>query len=92
MLKKIDQKPAGPSDEKRAKGRMYLWGKVWDGSGKESSARLETLDGYTLTAKTSVLVAEKILAGNFKSGYQTPSMSYGEGLIMEVAGSKLIDV
>jgi short subunit dehydrogenase-like uncharacterized protein len=92
MLKKIDQKPAGPSDEKRKKGRMFLWGKVWDGSGKESSTRLETIDGYTLTAKTSVLIAEKILNGNFKSGYQTPAMAYGSGLIMETEGTKRTDL
>ncbi|MEK6780201.1 MAG: saccharopine dehydrogenase NADP-binding domain-containing protein [Bacteroidota bacterium] len=92
MLKKIDQKPAGPSDEKRAKGRMYLWGKVWDGSGKEVSARLETLDGYTLTAKTSVLIAEKILAGNFKAGYQTPAMAYGADLILEIESTKRTDI
>ena len=92
MLKKIDQKPAGPSEEKRAKGRMYLWGKVWDGSGKESSARLETIDGYTLTAKTSVLIAEKILNGNFKTGYQTPAMAYGADLILETEGTKRMDL
>lgn len=92
MLKKIDQKPAGPSDEKRAKGKMYLWGKVWDGSGKESSARLETIDGYTLTAKASVLIAEKILNGNLKTGYQTPAMAYGAGLIMELPLTKREDL
>lgn len=92
MLKKIDQKPAGPSDEKRAKGKMYLWGKVWDGTGKESSARLETIDGYTLTAKASVLIAEKILNGNLKTGYQTPAMAYGAGLIMELPLTKREDL
>ena len=92
MLKKIDKKPAGPSDEKRAKGKMYLWGKVWDSTGKENSARLETIDGYTLTAKASVLIAEKILNGNFKTGYQTPAMAYGADLIMEIENSKRLDV
>ena len=92
MLKKIDKKPAGPSDEKRAKGKMYLWGKVWDSTGKENSARLETIDGYTLTAKASVLIAEKILNGNFKTGYQTPAMAYGADLIMEIERSKRLEV
>jgi hypothetical protein len=35
-----------------------------------------------------VLIAEKILNGNFKPGYQTPAMAYGEDLIMEVEGTK----
>ncbi len=92
LKKKIDQKPAGPSDEKRSKGKTYLWGKVWNDAGTESIARLETLDGYTLTAKTSVLIAEKILNGNFKPGYQTPAMAYGENLILETQGSKISDL
>lgn len=88
MLKKIDKKPAGPSDEKRETGRSYLWGKVWDASGKECASRLETVSGYKLTAETAVLIAQKILAGNFKPGYQTPAMAYGADLIMEVATTK----
>ncbi len=92
LKRKVDQRPSGPSDEKRAKGRTYLWGRVWNNTGQEFSSRLETLDGYTLTAKSSVLIAEKILNGNFKTGYQTPAMAYGEGLILELPGSKLTDL
>lgn len=84
LLNKIDQKPAGPSEEKRNTGRSFLWGKVWDGNGKECVSQLETVSGYSLTAKTAVLIAEKILHGNFKSGYQTPAMAYGADLIMEI--------
>jgi hypothetical protein len=50
-------------------------------------SRFETLNGYTLTAKTSVLIAEKILNGNFTPGYQTPAMMYGENLITEVGAT-----
>ncbi len=92
MLKAIDKKPAGPSDEKRETGRSFLWGKVWDASGKECISRLETLSGYSLTAHTSVLIAEKILAGNFKAGYQTPAMAYGAELILEVETTKIVDL
>ena len=92
LKKRIDKKPAGPSDEKRVKGRMYLWGKVWDNSGKACESRLETQDGYTLTAKSSVLVAEKILNDNFKTGYQTPAMAYGPGLILELGKIKITDL
>jgi hypothetical protein len=53
---------------------------------------LETLSGYSLTAKTAVLIAEKILVGNFKAGYQTPAMAYGAELIMEIENTKRIDL
>lgn len=91
MLKKIDKQKPGPSDEKRESGRSFLWGKVWDPSGKAVESRLETVSGYTLTAKTAVLIAEKILNGNFKAGYQTPAMAYGADLIMEIDQTKRID-
>jgi short subunit dehydrogenase-like uncharacterized protein len=88
MLKQIEKKPAGPSDEKREKGRSYLWGKVWDASGKSFEARLETMSGYKLTAETAVMIAQKILADDFKPGYQTPAMAYGENLILEIKETK----
>lgn len=91
MLKKIDKQNPGPSDEKRESGRSFLWGKVWDASGKEVESRLETVSGYTLTAITATMIAEKILAGNFKIGYQTPAMAYGADLILEVNSTKRTD-
>ncbi len=92
MLRKIDKQPPGPSEENLETGRSFLWGKVSDGSGKEGTSLLEAPSGYSLTAKTAVLIAEKILAGNFKTGYQTPAMMYGENLILEIQTTKRIDI
>ena len=92
MLKQIDKKVTGPSEEKRETGRSYLWGRVSDSNGNTASARLETLSGYSLTAKTAVLITEKILGGNFTPGYQTPAKAYGEDLIMEIASTTRTDV
>lgn len=91
MLKQIDKQPAGPSDENRESGRAYLWGKVSDSSGNHFISTLEAPSGYALTAKTAVLIAEKIIAGNFKAGYQTPAMMYGEDLILEIGTTKRVD-
>jgi len=91
LLNKIDKQPAGPTEEKLKGGKSYLWGKVWDESGKECTSRLETISGYLLTAKTAVLIAQKIMKGDFKTGYQTPAMAYGSDLILEVEGSKRKD-
>lgn len=87
MLKAIDKKPVGPSDDVRESGRSFLWGKVMGASGNSCITTLETLSGYSLTAKTAVLIVEKILNGNFKAGYQTPAMAYGPDLILEVEGT-----
>ncbi len=84
LKNQIDKRPAGPSDDRRKNGRSFLWGKVWDNQGNEATSILQTFDGYTLTAKTSTLIAQKILSDNFKIGFQTPSMAYGENLILEI--------
>lgn len=86
LLRQADKKQ-GPSTEKIMQGKSYLWGKVWNDSGQSVEARLETLNGYLLTAKTSVLIARKILNQNFKPGFQTPAMAYGPDLIMEIEGT-----
>lgn len=84
ILKKIEKKLTGPGIEKRNAGKSFLWGKVWDDSGNSCTATLETINGYTLTAKASVLIAEKILKNNFKTGYQTPGTAYGADLVLEI--------
>jgi short subunit dehydrogenase-like uncharacterized protein len=89
--RQIDNRPPGPSEERRKKGRSYVWGKVWNAAGESREARLETLDGYSLTAKTTVLIAEKVLRGDFKPGYQTPATAYGESLILEIPTTTLND-
>ncbi len=89
LAKQVDKKPAGPSDKKRSKAVMYLWGKTTNGT-DTLEKRIKTPNGYTLTAKTAVLITQKILDGNFKAGYQTPASAYGENLILEVDGCELL--
>ena len=92
LMKQIDRRPPGPSIEKLERGKSFFWGKVWDADGQIRITRLVAPNGYVLTAQTAVLIAEKILAGNLKSGYQTPSTCYGADLIMEIAGTSRTDL
>lgn len=87
LIRQLDKRPDGPKEKRRKESNMYLWGAVSDGN-QTIEARLQTPNGYTLTAITSVLITQKIFAGNFKAGFQTPSTAYGEGLIEEVEGCK----
>lgn len=88
LKKQVDKKPAGPSEERRAKSETYLYGKAWNDKA-EYKARMVTLNGYTLTAKSSVLIASKILNGHYKPGFQTPATAYGADLILEIPGSEI---
>lgn len=85
-LAKIKSKPAGPSDEQRLKAKALIFGEVTNPAGKKVQARIIGPDGYTITAEASLIIAKKILEGNFKPGYQTPAGCYGADLIMEVKG------
>lgn len=87
ILKK-NIKPGGPNEQVRQKGNCSLFGEVTDANGNKKTALLTTIEGYTLTAKTAVLIAEKITSGNVKAGFATPSLAYGADLIMEIEGSE----
>ena len=86
LIRQMDKRTDGPRAERREKSVMYLWGQVSNGH-ETIEARLKTKNGYTLTAITSVLIAQKVLNDDFSSGFQTPSSAYGEGLILEAEGS-----
>jgi short subunit dehydrogenase-like uncharacterized protein len=84
--------PPGPSDEERAKGMSLLWGLVEDDIGGRAESRLQTPEGYTLTALSSLLIVRKVLAGQAKPGFQTPSSAFGPDLILEIPGVERQDL
>jgi short subunit dehydrogenase-like uncharacterized protein len=84
--------PGGPSDDERAKGKSLLWGVVSDPDGNGAESRLQTPEGYTLTALASLKIAEKILDDDFTPGYQTPAKAYGADLILEIEGVRRQDL
>jgi len=51
---------------------------------------LECAESYQITAIAAVHIAQKVLAGNSKSGYQTPASCYGADLILEMEGSQYL--
>jgi short subunit dehydrogenase-like uncharacterized protein len=78
----------GPNAEERAEGKTYLWGKASDENGNSVESRQTCPEGYTTTYLTALKIAEKILEGNFKVGFQTPARVYGADLILEIEGTK----
>ena len=78
--------PGGPSDEERARGKTLLWGEARDEQGNIVESRMQCPEGYTVTAFAALNVADKILAGNFTPGFQTPAKAYGGDLVLEIDG------
>jgi short subunit dehydrogenase-like uncharacterized protein len=86
------QIPAGgPNEAERAKGKTFLWGEAVDEKGNGVQARLKCPEGYAVTVLTALNIAEKILAGNYKTGFQTPAKAYGANLILEIEETQLAD-
>jgi short subunit dehydrogenase-like uncharacterized protein len=53
---------------------------------------METPNGYDLTAETALAAVERILSGDFKPGFQTPSLAYGADFILEFEGVRREDL
>jgi short subunit dehydrogenase-like uncharacterized protein len=93
LIKKwISKNVNGPDNESREKGTSVIWGRVENEKGETKEARLITQEGYKLTAETAWLIAQKVIAGNYYEGYQTPAAVYGEKLILEAGQSEFIAI
>jgi short subunit dehydrogenase-like uncharacterized protein len=92
LKRRIDAAAPGPTPEQRARGRSLLWGEVEDGRGGRAAARLETPEGYTLTAATAVAAAEEVLAGRAAPGFRTPSLAFGPDWILGFEGVRREDL
>lgn len=91
ILKQIDKGKPGPSQHDLHNGRCYLRGTVWDAEGNARTSFFNGPNAYLLTAKTAVLIADKVLTGKFDAGYKTPAMQYGADLILEINDTKRTD-
>lgn len=90
IKKWIGKNVDGPDAKSREEGISVIWGRAENEKGKAKVARLITQEGYTLTAKTAFLIAQKVTDGNYKTGYQTPAAVYGETFILELDRSEFI--
>lgn len=88
---RIHARSSGPTDAQRAAGQSTVLGMASDGT-REVSSLLLGPEGYTLTALASLSIVEKILAGNFKPGFQTPSLAYGPDFVLELPGVERTDL
>jgi short subunit dehydrogenase-like uncharacterized protein len=86
LADKIKKRPAGPSESRRQRAKMLVWGEVRNAAGQTLSAYYTVPEGYSLTAHTALLITSKILAGQGKPGFWTPAGLFGKDIIREVKG------
>jgi len=82
----INRQSEGPSDEARRTGHSIIVGVAHDAKGGSVRSRLNLPDGYTLTAMTALDIAKRVASGEFKPGFQTPSLVFGPEYILGFQG------
>jgi short subunit dehydrogenase-like uncharacterized protein len=87
-----NRRPEGPTEEERKSGSVALIGVGKNATGKSVRTRLRTMNGYTLTGLTSLAVAKRVIMGEFKPGFQTPSLAFGADFIITFHGVEREDL
>ncbi len=89
IQKRIDARPAGPSEEQLQHGACFVWGRVEDAQGNSREARLRGPNGYLLTAHTALQILRRVLDGQVTPGFRTPAQQYGWRLILDATGTSI---
>ncbi|HSZ10616.1 MAG TPA: saccharopine dehydrogenase NADP-binding domain-containing protein [Rhizomicrobium sp.] len=92
LKQSINFLPEGPSDSERAAGKGILIGEAVNAAGEKVVSKLRTPEGYTLTALTSIEIVTRVLAGQAKPGFQTPSRVFGPDFILGFEGCSREDL
>ncbi len=88
LRSRVNRLVTGPSEEQRATGKSYIWGEVRNAAGDVVTARMQTPEGYQLTAMTAVLAAETLNRVRIPAGYHTPASAFGPDFVLEAKGVK----
>ena len=78
-------RPEGPTEDQRTNGFAVMLAEASDGATTVRS-KLRVPEGYQITMLTTVAISKRILADDFKPGFQTPSLAYGADFILEFSG------
>jgi short subunit dehydrogenase-like uncharacterized protein len=82
----IGRKIKGPDAETRVKARTLFWGEAKSSDGKVATMRMETPEGYTLTAESALKCVEHCLSRRPAPGALTPSVAFGARFVKELTG------
>jgi short subunit dehydrogenase-like uncharacterized protein len=77
-----------PLDE----GRNKILAEVTDADGTVVRSLVDAPPGYLLTVESAIIVAQQVLKGVYKAGFQSPASAYGEELLQLLPDTHLIDL
>ncbi|WP_128477794.1 saccharopine dehydrogenase family protein [Halorussus pelagicus] len=88
----VDRVVSGPTTEERARNSARVWGEVEDDDGRRFAARMRTPDPYSLTARTAVEAARRVVSNEVKAGFHTPASAFGPEFALAFDGVEREDV
>ena len=83
----ISALPEGPPEVRRRAEKCVIVAEAEDTWRQVRRVRLETPDGYSFTAEATAAIAQRVMRGDFLSGFQTPARVYGADLVLEFKGT-----
>jgi short subunit dehydrogenase-like uncharacterized protein len=86
----VEATVSGPDAETREHTNCFVWGEASNGDQRVVS-RLVTPNTYTLTVDAALLVARRVLDGDWEAGFGTPGGVYGPDLVLAVDGVERTD-
>jgi short subunit dehydrogenase-like uncharacterized protein len=84
--------PPGPPPHQRLGRRAVVVARAEDAAGGRAEARLVTPEGYSFSAASAVAVAARVLAGEARPGFQTPSRLLGPDFALGLPGVERKDL
>src|SRR6185503_18453117 len=89
---RVRRGPTGPTPQQRARGWSRFWAEARDDGGRTATARLLAPEGYELTVRASLECVQRVMTGDWRAGFATPSTAYGPDLVLSIDGIRREDV
>lgn len=89
--KLIERTIKGPNAEERARGRTLFWGEARAADGNTVTLRMQTPEGYSLTAESALKSVEHCLRERPRPGALTPSAAFGAGFVKTLTGVTMLN-
>ncbi|WP_410210190.1 saccharopine dehydrogenase family protein [Aquirhabdus sp.] len=83
----IGKSVTGPDEELRAKLPTFVWGEARNARGQVKTARIQTVNAYSLTITGALAVIEYLLHNQPQGGAYTPAKLIGAELVTRLPGS-----
>ena len=86
----VSRGPEGPSAATRTNTQSLIWGEARNQAGRAIQSHLRCANGYGFTARAAVAAARRVLNGDMRPGFQTPSRVFGIGFVLAL-GVRIAD-